>query len=133
MESNLWKLYWKLIKKKPTIFGVKVLSAFNPVDNPALRVDGGGGASQQHQLLFNQQMSPKEILICFGQEEEPGKGRSASRSSEHSAVACCADSSAPATKNMTRIEPPSKMSLMSPGQPRWAGEQGERQQGRLPG
>ena len=38
--------------KKPTIFDHKVSSAINPVDNPALRVDGGGRTVQQQQLLL---------------------------------------------------------------------------------
>ena len=57
------KLKWSL--KKPSIFDLKVSSAINPVDNPALRVDGGGGTVEQQQLLLYVSRASLTVKFTF--------------------------------------------------------------------
>ena len=93
-------------RRQAATFQSHVESSIDPVDDPTLSLDRGWGALLQQQLLSieNRQTEVmiKEIMIpsvsgdsSSEKDRGPGKGKSASRSGELSAVARCVESSGP--------------------------------------
>ena len=91
-------------------------NASNPVDNPALGVDGGEGAGRQKQLLSSSQNTiPTKYCRHLGNStncriifivQEPGMGRSLGRRSKHSRASGCAGRSDPFYKDEKKIPMP---------------------------